>query len=78
MPSQEAVRKLSSLRGGFFTPRSSIAGVEFNPKRKSGMGGIPHSGTLHVKHVSGRTVEFILVGKVDGEAIRHTILRGSL
>jgi hypothetical protein len=40
MPSLEAIRKLSNLPGGFFISRSSIAGVEFNPKPKWGMGGI--------------------------------------
>jgi hypothetical protein len=42
------------------------------------MGGIPHSGRLEVKHVSGRTAEFILLGKVDGGAIRQAVLSGSV
>ena len=78
LPSQEAVRKLSNLPGGFFISRSSITGVEFNPKPKWGMGGIPHSGRIEVKHISGRTAEFILLGKVDGEAIRYAILTGTV
>lgn len=78
MPSQEEICRLSSLRGGFFISRSSIVAVEFNPKRKWGMGGIPHSGRLEVKHASGRTAEFILLGKVDGGAIRQAVLSGGV
>jgi hypothetical protein len=77
MPSQDDVRKLANLRGGFFIPRSSIVEVVFNSKRKWGMGGIPHLGRLEVKHISGRKIEFILLGKVDGEAIRNAVLKGS-
>ena len=78
MPSQEEVQKLSNDRGGFFIARSSITGVEFNPKRKRGMGGIPDSGRLEVKHISGKNPEFILLGKVDGEALRHAVLTGTI
>lgn len=77
MPSHEEVLELSNEGGGFFIARSSITGVEFNPKHKWGMGGIPHSGRLEVKHISGKTAEFILLGEVDGEAIRQAVLRGS-
>lgn len=69
-----AIEKLASLKGGFFIPRSDIRSAEFNPKKKSGMGGIPHSGTILVSLTSGKSREFILLGQVDGEQIRRLIL----
>lgn len=69
-----AVKKLATLKGGFFIQRSEILSVEFNPKKKSGMGGIPHSGRILVGLTSGKSREFILLGNVDGEQIRRLIL----
>ena len=69
-----AVRKLAGLKGGFFIPRSEISSAEFIAKPKSGMGGIPHSGRILVSLISGKTREFILLGKVDGVQIQHLIL----
>jgi hypothetical protein len=69
-----AVRKLANLKGGFFIRRSEISSVEVIPKQKSGMAGIPHSGRILVRFASGRKREFILLGIVDAERIRQSIL----
>jgi len=69
-----AVRNLASLKGGFFIPRSEIRSAEFIAKPKLGMGGIPHSGRVLVSLTSGKSREFILLGKADGEHIRRLIL----
>jgi len=69
-----AVRKLANLKGGFFIRRSEISSVEVIPKQKPGMAGIPHSGRILIHFASGREREFILLGIVDAERIRRSIL----
>jgi hypothetical protein len=76
MHDKEAVKQLSELKGGFFIPRSDIAAVEVIPTQKWGMGPIPHSGRIRVSLSSGQSREFILLGIVDGEAVRQRILSG--
>ena len=71
---RKAIEKLSQLRGGFFLERSTIASVEADSRQKWGMGGIPHSGRIHVRFLSGQSREFILLGSVDAEGIRDAIV----
>jgi len=71
---RRAIEKLSWLRGGFFVERSTIASVEADSRQKWGMGGIPHSGRIHVRLLSGQSREFILLGGVDAEGIRDRIV----
>jgi hypothetical protein len=47
-----------------------ITSVEFNSRRKWGMGNVPHSGRIVLRLVSGRSCELILLGTQDGEALR--------
>jgi hypothetical protein len=67
---QELVKK----RGNFFIPRSNILTADFVNKQKWGMGGIPHSGRIFLRLANGTSRELILLGSVEGEMIRRTIL----
>ena len=69
-----AIKKLAALRGGFFIPRAEIRSVEEVPKRKPGMGGIPHTGRILIYFASGGRREFILLGNVDAARIAQSIL----
>jgi energy-coupling factor transporter transmembrane protein EcfT len=69
-----AVRDLAKLNGGFMTPRSEIVSVEVIDKPKWGMAAIAHSGRISIRSASGRAREFILLGNVDGEQIKQSIL----
>jgi hypothetical protein len=72
-----AVRKLSSLRGGFFMPRGEIVSVEFISKKKRFVGAIPHNGRIRIALASGKTREFILPANYyDGNSIRQEVLLG--
>jgi hypothetical protein len=70
----EGIRKLANQKGGFFIARPEIRSVDNIRQQKWGMGGIPHTGRLLVRLVSGGKREFILLGKVDSERIRQSIL----
>ena len=74
----KAVRRLASLKGGFFIPRGEIATAEFVDRQKWGMGLIPYSGRINLRLASGRTREFVLLGSVDGEAAQKGILFGGV
>ncbi|MGA7713517.1 MAG: hypothetical protein WCA81_16575 [Rhizomicrobium sp.] len=50
-----------------------ISRIDFNPKRKWGMGNVPHSGRIILRLRSGRSRELILLGDQDGEALKRTI-----
>jgi len=69
-----AIKRLAALPGGFVLPRPRIASVEFTPSRKWGMGRVRHTGRIFVTSDSGVRREFILLGEVDGPAIRQRIL----
>jgi hypothetical protein len=73
MRNRQAIQKLSCLAGGFFLDRSAIISVEADYRSKWGMGGVPHSGHVHVRLASGRSREFILLGAVSPEGIRDRI-----
>jgi hypothetical protein len=68
-----AVRKLSLRRGGFFIPRSEIVSIEAIHKAKWGMGGIPHSGKILIRLVSGSQREFVALGNVELDQIKRSI-----
>ncbi len=63
-------------RGSFFIAREDIAAVDYTPESKWGMGPITHSGKLYVRTRAGKSREFILLGRQDGEAVRGAILSG--
>ncbi len=70
---REAVRRLSSLKGGFFIPRSDIASADAIYEPKWGMGEIPHSGRIKIRLSSGESREFVLLGSVSPESIQQRI-----
>ena len=76
MRNRETARRLSDLKGGFFIPRSDIVSANVIQKQKWGMGRVPHSGRVEIGLASGKSREFILLGKVDAESIQQQILRG--
>jgi hypothetical protein len=74
MRNRRAIEKLSQLRGGFFLQGSAIISVVADDQSKWGMGGIPHSGRIKVRLSSGKSREFILLGRVSPEGIRDRIV----
>jgi hypothetical protein len=59
---RRAIQKLSRLAGGFLIDWSQVVSIEADDRQKWGMGGIPHSGRVHVRLKSGKSREFILLG----------------
>jgi len=58
----------------FLIPYSAIRSVDFDRKRKWGMGPIRHAGILSIGLKEGAKREFILLGIADGAGIRNAIL----
>jgi hypothetical protein len=71
-----AIRKLAALRGGFFYSRAEIASVSSDDRGQWGMGGIPSSGHVHVRLVSGKRRDFILLGDAIPDEVRDRITGG--
>ena len=71
---RKSIQKLSQLAGGFFLDRMEIESVTDSNRRKWGMGGLPHSGSIRVRMVSGKSREFVLLGRVNPGRIRHKII----
>lgn len=74
MQDYDAIRKLSGLKGGFFIRRSDIVSAEIIDKQKWGLGLIPHCGRIRIALSTGKSREFILLGSVDPQSIRDSIL----
>ncbi len=53
---------LAKHRFNFTWPRASILAIRFNPRKKWGMGAIPHDGRIEFER-SDRSREFIVLGK---------------
>jgi hypothetical protein len=68
-----AIKKLSELRGGFFLDRSQIASIVSDDRGEWGMAGIPHSGRIRVRLVSGESREFIILGAAHPYRVRDKI-----
>lgn len=73
MRNHTAIQKLSSLPGGFFFARSEIASIADDDRKKWGAGGLPHTGTIRVRLVSGMSREFIVLGNMHTGRITHKI-----
>ena len=71
---RRAIRELSRRPGGFFWERSSIISVAADDRRKWGMGGISHTGRVHLRLTSGNSREFITLGSASPENIRDGIV----
>jgi hypothetical protein len=68
-----AIRKLAGLTGGFFIGNSELASVMADSSGQWGMGGIAHSGHVHVRLNSGKSRTFILLGEIIPEQVRDHI-----
>jgi hypothetical protein len=68
-----AIRKLAGLRGGFFYPRAEIASVSSDDRGQWGMGGLPNSGHVQVRLVSGSRRNFIVLGEAIPDEVRDRI-----
>ncbi len=73
MRNRRVIEKLSRLAGGFFLDRSAIVSVEAVDRRKWGMGGIPHTGRIHLRLSTGQSREFVTLGSVNPESVRDRI-----
>ena len=60
---------LEANRNNFALKISDVCSVSFDKSKKWGMGSVPHTGKIYVSTSNGRTREFILLGKQDGENV---------
>lgn len=67
-----AFRKLSF--NNFQIPWTDIRTVDYSPKRKWGMGNVPHSGKIYLRLRSGSSRELILLGTQNGEELKKRLL----
>jgi hypothetical protein len=74
MRNRTAIEELSRLPGGFFLSRAEISSIEADDRQEWGMAGIPHTGRIHVRLVSGKSREFIILGTVIPDQIRTKIV----
>jgi hypothetical protein len=56
-------------RANFQIPLTEVERVRLDPRRKWGMGWVPHSGRLYLELRSGLTRELMLLGAQDGAVI---------
>jgi len=77
VPGSEEFKELMEQSGSFFIPRPEIISAEYVSTRKWGMGPVPHSGKVYVHLRSGKTREFILLGKQDGQSVCAGVLSGA-
>ncbi|HEX8713227.1 MAG TPA: hypothetical protein VF730_15205 [Terracidiphilus sp.] len=69
-----AIKKLSELRGGFFLDRSEIASIASDARYEWGLAGIPHTGRIHLRLISGERREFIILGAAQPDRVRDKIV----
>ena len=74
MRNHAAIQKLSDLPGGFFFGRSEIASIADDDLKKWGMSGLPHTGNIRVRLISGVSREFIVLGNINTGRIRHKMI----
>lgn len=74
MRDRRAIQRLSRLHGGFFLGRAAIDRIEPDDRQKWGMGGILHSGRIHLFLKTGRSREFILLGVQFPEDVRDRVV----
>ena len=60
---------LALHRANFSVPRSVVLGLRFDPRKKWGMGLVPHSGRIHLSMRDGTNREFILLAEHDGSRL---------
>jgi hypothetical protein len=65
---------LMQNRANFRLKYQDIKEVRYDPTKKWGMGYYPHDGKVYVDTAEGKTLEFIILGNQNGEAIQKNIL----
>jgi len=60
---------MSLNRANFRLALSDLQGAEFDPRKKFGMGYVPHTGRLYVLRNRLQKREFMLLGDQDGNAV---------
>ena len=61
--------QLALHRVNFTVPRRLVQGLRFDPRRKWGMGFVPHSGRIHLSMHDNTSREFILLAQQDGKEL---------
>jgi hypothetical protein len=76
----ELVKKVASRKELLVVPRQKVLSAEIIYNEKRGIWGVSKTGRVKVRLMSGETLEFILAGKADGDALLQQILqnRGDL
>lgn len=65
-----------SNSANFSIPMAGITSVRYDPRKKWGMGPIPHDGKLYVE-AAGKKREFIILGKQSGKEIADRLRAGA-
>jgi len=52
-----------------------VAAIDYRPQKKAGLAGTPHSGSLIFRSTKGETLELVLVGDQDGDALQAELDR---
>ena len=60
---------LALHRANFSVPRILVLGLRYDPRRKWGMGPVPHSGRIHLTMRDQTNREFILLAEQDGASL---------
>jgi hypothetical protein len=71
----EHVKKVASREELLVIPRQKVLSAEIIYNEKRGIWGASHTGRVRVRLMSGETLEFILAGKADGDALLQQILQ---
>jgi hypothetical protein len=71
----EHIRKVASRKELLVIPRQKVLSAEMIYNEKRGIWGISQAGRVKVRLISGETLEFVLAGKGDGDALLQQILQ---
>jgi hypothetical protein len=73
--SAEHVKKVASRKELPVIPRQKVLSAEIIYNEKRGIWGVSQTGRVKVRLISGETLEFVLAGKADGDALLRQILQ---
>jgi hypothetical protein len=65
---------LSVNKANFKINKTDIIEVNYDPRKKWGMGPYPHDGKIYIKTNDEKTREFIILGDQSGDEIKNLIL----
>jgi hypothetical protein len=69
------VKKVANRKELLIVPRQKVLSAEIIYNEKRGIWGVSKTGRVKVRLMSGETLEFILAGKADGDALLQQILQ---